>query len=238
LAAGIAHEIGNPLASMSSLVQLLFNEGGPEAQEGLQQLWTQIQRMQRRLGRLRDLTRKPRQHPAECDLGQLVRHSLELMKFDPRWKGVKLLDDIALDLPPLIASEDAVIEIVHNLISNALDAVQDLEHPKLRLAVRVLGDTLVLEVEDNGGSIDAEHLKEIFEPFYTTKTNGTGLGLTLTRDLVHSAGGELLVESDPVEGTRFGATFPIIGAQSEEALSKRGDFDLSSSSVHQPEGTG
>lgn len=218
LAAGVAHEIGNPLASMSSLVQSLLAEAGLESQQALQQLWSQIGRMQRRLDRIRQLSRRPRKENAVCNLGRVVQQSLELVQFDPRWDKVHLVEDVDLNLPPVVVGEDAIFQVVHNLVFNALEALGKKADATLWITVRAHDhQMLLLEVGDNGAGIPAEIQKIIFEPFFTTNPHGTGLGLAISRELVEALGGELTFESTVGKGTCFRATVPVADERSQEA---------------------
>lgn len=218
LAAGVAHEIGNPLASMSSIVQELLAEAEAESesQHWLEQLWQQIQRMHLRLDRIRQLSRQPREQPDICDLGRVIERSLELVQFDPRWHNITLINEITFDLSPVTVVEDAVYQVVHNLVFNALDAVAETDNARIRLVVAAHDDkTLVLEVEDNGVGIPPQSQPEIFQPFFTTKPHGTGLGLAISRELMQTIGGDLTFESDEGEDTSFRAYFPTINHPSD-----------------------
>jgi len=129
---------------------------------------------------------------AEPSLGTRVQRVLELQ-----------------DVPPVLASEEGLAHVFLNLIVNAAQALpQNHPEPKVRIGLGSQGPDVVVEVQDNGSGIEAEHLEHIFEPFYTTKPGGSGLGLSICHGIITGFGGDISVDSTPGKGTTFRVRLP------------------------------
>jgi len=113
------------------------------------------------------------------------------------------------DVPPVLASEEGLAHVFLNLIVNAAQALsQNHPEPRVRIGLGLQGSDVVAEIQDNGSGIDAEHLEHIFEPFYTTKPGGSGLGLSICHSIVAGFGGDISVNSTPGKGTTFRVRLP------------------------------
>ncbi len=135
----------------------------------------------------------------------LVNHELELDK-------IELIKHLPQDLPSLHADRRHLEEILFNLIVNACQAMKrQAQKGRITLTAESKNHTLKLKVEDNGPGIPEAHLSHIFEPFYTTKDEGTGLGLYVTKQLVERNGGRISVKSKLEQGTTFMLEFPKVG---------------------------
>jgi two-component system NtrC family sensor kinase len=108
------------------------------------------------------------------------------------------------EAPPVLASEEGLAHVLVHLLVNAAQALpENHPEPRIRVAVSSQGPEVFLEVQDNGSGIEAEHLEHIFEPFYTTKPGGSGLGLSICHSIITGFGGDITVESTPGKGTTF-----------------------------------
>ncbi len=211
LAAGIAHEIRNPLAAISGSFELLLGEARDAgAQHKLESV---VRREIARLARLVDdfllYARPPRIDLEMTDVVALVREVHAVVAQDAAM-GQRAMQ---LDLPStLLARIDAaqVRQVLWNLIRNAADASQDGDGLVLRAASTTEQGTEVvrLEVEDHGRGVPSEMRPHLFEPFRTTKTKGTGLGLAVVRRIVHAHGGEVVLEDVVGGGTRAVVVLP------------------------------
>jgi len=211
-AAGVAHEVNNPLASISSLVQsLLSGEQDTSRKMTLHTILSQITRIS---STLKDLVNfaKPSssQDRKEVSLNKIVTETLRLVQFNKRFNGITLRPELHEKLWTVYADENEVQQVLLNLLINAADATQRpdsiirivTENPVISDGDREV-PMVTLKVIDNGIGIPAEHLERIFDPFFTTKPAGAGvgLGLSLCQRLVLSNYGSIRVESEVGKGT-------------------------------------
>lgn len=208
LSAGVAHEIGNPLTSISSYVQMLQENTYDEfTNDAIATIARHIQR----IGTIiRDMSNFPSMKQSDaashraCDL---VRSTVELVKYDRRTKHAQIHTDVPEDLPLLKADGSQLVQLFMNLILNAADAMP--EGGSIDIAGRAEGGSVVLSFKDTGHGIPTHIMDRIFEPFFTTKETGTGLGLAVSYSIVQAMGGELKVTSIPGDGAEFTVRIPI-----------------------------
>lgn len=212
LAAGVAHEVGNPLSAISSLVQLIRRTDDPEvARRNCELVQTHIDRIARIVRNLSTTSRvsDDADDGATATLADIVRGAVEIASWDRRARRVRLDLDVQGD-PGVMLPRNPIMQAVLNVLLNALDAVQDVESPEIRVTVECDARRCRVSIRDNGCGIDEAHLGRIFEPFFTTKPvgSGTGLGLAVSQGAVTRAGGTIDVQSAPGRGTTFIITFP------------------------------
>lgn len=203
LAAGIAHEVGNPLAAISSLVQLLHRRNSDEqTRERLMMVDDQLRRIQRTLRELVDFSRPATNVKAPADIHSMIDSALSIAKYYKRKKGKTILTSFAVDVPPICVIRDQLVQVLLNLILNAMDATP--EGGTIEIRTSIIGGWLRIDVSDTGTGIAPEHRERIFQPYFTTKETGTGLGLFVCRNIVEQEfGGRIeLTASSPV-GTTF-----------------------------------
>ncbi|NOY26004.1 MAG: hypothetical protein GXP62_09050 [Oligoflexia bacterium] len=218
LSAGLAHEIGNPLASMSSELELLELCWDPEqARDSVPVLREQVRRMSDLLRELADFGRRSRHEQDDVDAGDIVRHAVRLLKHDKRARGVDLSVhlsvDLGADLPRIRVSQDRIIQVLVNLGINALDALGG--QGKLSFSTKAIGpDAVAIEVSDDGPGMTEEVARHVFDPFYTTKAPGvgTGLGLFVSEQIVRGQGGHIELHTLLGGGTRFVVILPAAQA--------------------------
>lgn len=203
LAAGIAHEVGNPLAAISSLVQLLNRrEADDRTRERLLMVDDQLRRIQRTLRELVDFSRPANNAPALCDIQTAIDAALNIAKYYKRMKGKRIVTAYAPGISPIHIVRDQLVQVILNLILNALDATE--EGSTIELKTMIRNGALRIEVRDEGHGIPPAQQERIFQPYFTTKDTGTGLGLFVCRNIVeHQLHGRIeLTESSPA-GTQF-----------------------------------
>jgi len=214
LAAGIAHEIGNPLTAISSLVQLLARKTNDEwAKEKLAQIRTNIERISKIVRQLVEFTRPQSAEVSMVQVNEVIEGAVGLMQYDKRSRRFNTILDLAEDLPPIKASPDKLHQVIINLLVNAYDAMQE-KGDTVRISTSHNERHIVITVEDNGQGMTPEIKDKIFEPFFTTKEigKGTGLGLSVSHGIIQSMGGEILVDSKAGEGTTFTIKIPKGGS--------------------------
>ena len=207
LAAQLAHEIHNPLASMRGSAQLLAAEAGEHEQS-----WRLAKILIRESDRLTTLledflhfARPPPPVFREYSLTQLVSETVDLLRADPLAAGLDLevaLSDVSAKFDP-----DQIRQVVLNLLRNACTAVG--QGGKVRVFLEQTEAGPVVRVWDSAGSIPEAHLGCIFDPFFTTRDGGSGLGLSIAHSIVQAHGGMIRVSSAPESGTEFVVAFPI-----------------------------
>ena len=211
LAAGVAHEVNNPLASISSLVQMLRSQNGsdPATKEKLELISTQIARITQVT---RDLTDFARVRPAArtpVDLNDIVEASIRLASFDADFQKLDLVKRLAADVPVILADGDQLQQVLLNLLLNARDAMPG--GGELRINTVADDDEIAVIIEDSGTGIDENSRKQLFDPFFTTKPagKGTGLGLAVCYGIVTAHNGRIDVEQNGSGGSRFTVRIPF-----------------------------
>lgn len=217
LAAGIAHEVGNPLAAISSLVQLMNRRDLDDyMHERLAMIDEQLRRIQRTLRELVDFSRPASQDVATCDIHEVIQAALNVAKYYKRRKGREISAHFADDVMPVDMVRDQIVQVFLNLVLNALDATDEGGH--IEITTRRRGEWIDVTVRDDGEGIRPEGQKRLFEPYFTTKPTGTGLGLFVCRNILHACGGEITLAESSGEGTTFEVTLPIQSATDKSEL--------------------
>jgi signal transduction histidine kinase len=210
LAAGIAHEVGNPLTSISSLVQMLQRrEADPYTLTKLSLVSSQLQRIRVTLHELIEFSRPASSERTRVALADILDEALNIAKYYKRTRGRIAPPALPRDLPPLYGVRDQLVQVFLNLILNAIDATG--RSGVIELSVQRVAGGVEVAVRDDGSGIAAEHAERLFQPYFTTKKHGTGLGLFVTRRLVTDHGGTVEFESVPGQGTTFTVRLPIEG---------------------------
>jgi signal transduction histidine kinase len=207
LAAGIAHEVGNPLAALSSLVQMLQRRQ-PDAYTAakLELAAAQLGRIRRTIRELVDFSRPASRAVARFRPAEVVEEALGIAKYYPCTKQRAITTDLADDLPPVRGLRDHLGQVVLNLVLNAVDATD--RGGRIHLSGRSEGDWVALTVEDDGRGIELADRCRLFQPFFTTKPHGTGLGLFVSRQIVEEMGGTLSYATEPGLGSTFSVRLP------------------------------
>lgn len=211
LAAGVAHEVNNPLASISSLVQIMRAADGhsDETRERLGLISAQIER----IGQVtRDMTNFARSRPAargEIDINKVLDTALRLASFDKAFQKLQIERKTSQNPAQIHADEDQLQQVFLNLFLNARDAMPD--GGKLEINVSETDTDLVVEIADDGLGIDSADVNQVFDPFFTTKPTGkgTGLGLAVCYGIVTAHGGRIEHRNNVPTGTVFTVSLPF-----------------------------
>ena len=208
LAAGIAHEIRNPLASISGSIELLKQT--PQTSEDDRALMTivhrEITRLNVLIGDLLDYANPRAQQAVDLDLGVLIEETLQVARGDQAFAEVEITSDVSKPLA-LNADPAKLRQVLWNLLRNAADAAAA-GGKHVTVTARDEGTAVTVTVADDGAGIGREHIARIFDPFFTTKNKGTGLGLATCHTIVAEHGGRIDVESDVDKGTKMVVRLP------------------------------
>jgi PAS domain S-box-containing protein len=229
LAAGVAHEINNPLAYVIANLSFVADAMGAaardgtahlgEAREALDEARQGADRVRTIVRDLKAFSRADETASGPVDVRRVLRSSMQMAKNEIRHRA-RLIEDLG-DVPAVLANESRLGQVFLNLLINAAQAVPegDVERNEIRVATRHAGGRVVVEVRDTGPGIPPEVLGRLFDPFFTTKPVGvgTGLGLTICHGIVTALGGEIAVQSEPGRGALFRVSLPAVEAEEQEA---------------------
>ena len=212
LSASIAHEIRNPITAAKSLVQQMGEDpGGADQVEYARVAVAELERVERSISHLLRFAREEDTQIAEVVMEDVLESALETFRDRAERSRVEIRRHYDSD-GRLQGDGEQLRRVVINLVGNAIDALEEarIEAPEVRVSMgeNLAGTEVWVRVADNGIGMDDEVRGRIFDPFYTSRADGTGLGLALCRKIVDHHGGEIEVETRPGEGTEFILTFP------------------------------
>ena len=209
LAAGLAHELRNPLGSMAGAAGILQRNAHlePKHQECLEIINKESQRLNRLLTDFLDFARPrpPKYQTIEVD--PLINSVIQLAVHGVGRNAITLRTKVAPQLPPVEGDPELLKQMLLNLVMNAIQAMPD--QGEVVVAASLQEAKLVIRVQDHGGGIAPEFRDKIFDPFFTTKEGGTGLGLAVAHQIVEQHGGILTAEANPDSGMTFSALLPV-----------------------------
>jgi signal transduction histidine kinase len=224
MAAMITHEVRNPLSSIGLNTELLEEELGELSEahgERTNEARALCRAIQSELDRLTAITeeylyfaRLPKPKLQEELLGPIVKNLIDFEREPMSARGVTLELELADDLPPVMVDDGQLRQALLNLLRNAGEAVGEVGSGRVTVYTRRGSEpgTAEVVVEDDGPGIVEELAAKIFDPFFSTKEGGTGLGLALTQQIVHDHGGTIRVESRPGHGAAFIVALPVAGS--------------------------
>ncbi|MCH8970158.1 MAG: HAMP domain-containing protein [Planctomycetes bacterium] len=216
MAAGIAHEVGNPLAALSTILQRMEMNAPPEVGKKCEIMKQQIDRISRIIHELRQFSR-PVSHAEDVpvNLNDVLRQSVQVCRYDPRAKNIQIEDDFDPNLPSIKGNPDRWQQVFLNIIINAFDAMP--KGGQLSVISRSVNGLVELCFRDTGVGMTSEQMRKLFHPFFSTKRSGQrfGLGLSVCEGIVRSSGGSIEVSSQPGRGTEFRITIPTHRADSD-----------------------
>ena len=213
LAAGVAHEINNPLGGILALTSLALEitPADDPRRDNLEEVVRQTRRCGEIVKHLLEFSRQHRVSAERVDLHALVEKTLSLLERQSIFLNVKVERDLAAGLPTLVADGSQLQQVFVNVLMNAVQAMH--ERGTIRVSSRfdALRDEVVLAFADSGCGIPKEQLSRIFDPFFTTKESGqgTGLGLSIAYGIVSRHGGSIEVDSEVGRGTTFTIRLPV-----------------------------
>lgn len=207
LAAGLAHELGNPIAIIQSCAGYLHDDHREGALgEDLEVIQREAGRCREMIDRMMALASARQSKPQEGDLRESVHRAVGLVRY--KAEGAAL--DISLPSSPVnyVYDDNQMVAILVNLLLNAIASTKDMEIKEVRLDLRAEAGGVTLAVSDTGCGIPQNQLDRVFDPFFTRRDGGTGLGLAMVHQVVTALGGRIDVTSTVGEGTRFTLSLP------------------------------
>jgi len=219
MASSIAHEVNQPLTAIATYAmacrRMMENaQAGPEeVREVLSRISDEAMRAGGIIHRLKDMVRRQESRWTECDVNAVIRDVEQLASVDARLHDVALSFHLLLDLPPVLADAIQIQQVVLNLIRNGIDAVGEVDSGSRYVALRTGMDgpgRIRVSVEDNGCGLPADLAQAIFQPFFTTKKEGMGMGLSISRSIVEAHRGRIGFEPNAGSGTTFFFTLPVL----------------------------
>ena len=216
LAAGVAHEIGNPIGIILGYIQLLLTRqlNEQEKTDCLQRMNAETERVNGIIRNLLDYAQPSAEHTEALDLNRIIEETHALVSYQKNYRNITVTFDLDQSIHPVMGDEKLLRQILINLTLNALDAMpQGGTLAYITAEEQVSGKTCVsITLTDSGTGITPANLGKIFDPFFTTKEpgKGTGLGLSNVQRIVDTMGGKIRVSSTPGQGTAFTVLFPVI----------------------------
>jgi hypothetical protein len=212
LATGLAHEIRNPLAGIAGVIEIIGRDLPPTspARDMVKDVRLEINQINRILT---DLLETARPHPPrmmKSNLNTTVEHAVMLARQQVLSKPIRIETLLAPELPDVEHDSDQIHQVVLNLLINAVQAIEGNGYVSVSIGARE--DCATITVSDTGRGISEQQLSQIFRPFYTTKGNGTGLGLSLVRRIIDEHQGQINVTSEPGKGSTFEVELPFVRA--------------------------
>lgn len=216
LAAGLAHEIRNPLAGIAGAVEILGRElpSASPSRAVVGEVQQEVRRIQDTIGELLDYARPRPVDMGAADLNATAEHAVQMARQQVTSRPIEIRFTPA-ELPPVMHDPAQIGRVILNLLLNAIQALDRAGFVSVEL--KAGEGYAAISVRDNGSGISPEHLAKIFRPFFSTKRRGTGLGLSLSRRIVEQHGGSIEVRSSLGEGAEFTIRLPLAGAELEAA---------------------
>jgi two-component system sensor histidine kinase HydH len=210
MAAGVAHELRNPLSSIKGLALLLksrTDQQGGSDNEAAGLLVDEVERLNRSISELLDYARPTQLKKELTVLGELVGKALTLVRADAEAADISITEHYLDNNTALALDRDKLTQVILNLCLNSIQAMG--RGGDLSVSTRMVEDAIQLEISDTGEGIAPELLEKVFEPYHTTKSDGTGLGLAMSRKIIEDHGGSIVLEPNEHQGIKAVVSFPL-----------------------------
>ena len=226
MASGIAHEVNQPLSAISNYTQASINILGTENPDRvkLTEILYKTQQQALRAGqiihRMRDFVKSHAKHRSTTDINALIHEAVDLCIAELKQNNIKLIFELESNLPLIYVDHIQIEQVIINLVRNSIEALQNLPAKQQReLTIRsrlTLNNSIQVRVKDNGPGLEPDQQQKILTPFYTTKENGMGMGLSISRSLIEAHDGSLHFNSKAGKGTSFYFILPVRRKSNEQ----------------------
>jgi two-component system NtrC family sensor kinase len=215
LAAGVAHELNNPLAAVQGFAQLVASRSDLDEviREDVETIYREAQRAAKITQNLLSFSRRHNPEKSFISINDALAQSLDLQAYQMRVGNIEVVVDLDPELPKTMADFYQMQQVFVNIVTNAEQAMTEAHgQGKLSVKTQAAGHSIRVTFADTGPGVQKENLDRIFDPFFTTKEvgKGTGLGLSICFGIVHDHGGRLLAKSKPGKGTTFTVEIPVV----------------------------
>ncbi len=219
MASGLAHELNQPLCAIlnyaDATLRILQSEpAGERVVEAIEKIANQADRAGQIIRRIRSLAGKREPHRSVIHINDVVREVIDMVGAESVQEGIDIDLQLGDNLPAALADQIEIEEVALNLVRNAFDAMSDTERRQRRLTVQTSVNAegaVEVRVSDCGKGLPPDMIPRIFDPFYTTKATGMGIGLSLSRTIIEAHGGRLWAMPGPERGLSVCFTLPIRG---------------------------
>jgi len=210
MAAGVAHELRNPLSSIKGLALLLKSKSSDEGSsvETADILVQEVERLNRSIEELLDYAKPAKLNKISLDINVVVEKTIQLVAMDMQAQGISLDSYLTEGLPEIMIDEDKLNQVFLNLFLNGIQAMAN--GGILTVSSIRRGGTIVVVIEDTGSGVAKSNLARVFDPYFTTKNDGTGLGLAMSSKIVEEHEGKIILTSEPGKGTRVEVILPVV----------------------------
>jgi two-component system sensor histidine kinase HydH len=211
LAAGVAHEIRNPLSSIKGFATY-FKEryrDNPEDHKTSEIMIQEVDRLNRVITQLLEFARPPAIQKKRASLQSLIQHSLKMIERQASAKQIQVRPSLPPEIREVDLDPDGINQVLLNLYLNAMEAMDPGGTLSVTLSTGEGSPWVRIRVSDTGRGINKEDLEHIFDPYFTTKQTGTGLGLAIVHKIIEAHGGEVSAESDIGRGTTVTVLLPV-----------------------------
>ncbi|MBI3354446.1 MAG: PAS domain S-box protein [Nitrospirae bacterium] len=207
IAAGVAHEIRNPLGAIKGLAQLLSEEfKGSERVKYINTIISEVDRLNVVVENLLNLANPGRAQQKLCDINETIHNAVNLSRYYIIEKDIQIFEKYDESLPEVAAEGERLYQAFINILMNAIEAID--KQGRIWISTKLKDISILIDFSNSNSYISPEDIKHIFDPFYTTKDKGSGLGLAITHQIINASKGTISVESDN-EGTHFYVTLPV-----------------------------
>ncbi len=213
LSASLSHEIRNPLAALKlnlNYLKMMQDDFDKEAAESISSSLEAAERIQNLVETTLDFSRRPKKDTGLFSLNNIIEKAVQIMHSNAKRRNIRIELFLQKDLPQINLNKNKILQVILNLLTNAIEASERDGVVNVKSSLSRDKNVVLLEVEDFGVGINEEEKAHIFKDFYTNKSNGTGIGLSVCKMLLDEHKAEFYFHSEEGKGTKFFVELPFI----------------------------